>query len=530
MTLIARIQAFFSGTPQSAPVVAERLEMEHRLMSYMIGLVNREDLIAEEIASHKKIAAMQDPWQQKLAYAKLYFQLESFLVKNTPLVTKKEFKTPKDVRTFISGHIATRELSAPVRLIFAPESVQAALLLNLALTPLLQHVFQNLGEAVLLATVTKATNGTLLKDAPIRNGTLDITPVLSTMAAAPPTEVNVLFRKVYTELFDKSTVSLGPKSTAAVATGMFSVVAEHYDQVLLSFFLDAVPEGYLESQKILTLSREELEKRVIEATRSLQEEKASVEKKVIERTKELTEANNRLTELDKIKTEFISVAAHQLRTPLAAIKWTIGELIDEDSENLSAKQRSFLFKVQESNERMLRLIAEMLVVTRIESGKMQYALSFMHIEDLIDNILLDFEGPARARHIDLSFTRPPTPLPLVYVDPEKVRAVIQNLIENAMNYTKDGGAISVFAALEGTMVKVSIKDNGIGIPKHQQTSLFNKFFRADNASRTKTDGSGLGLFVAKSIIDRLHGRIGFDSEEGVGTTFYFTVPSEEIHL
>lgn len=292
----------------------------------------------------------------------------------------------------------------------------------------------------------------------------------------------------------------------------------------------------------------ELNSKVVKLLEDLKIEKESVEQKVIERTQELrqkaeelnrtnqlltkrehelTLTNERLLELDKVKTEFISVAAHQLRTPLAAIKWTLALLIDEHSDTLTAKQSSYLMKAYESNERMLRLINDMLVVTRIESGKMRYDFSSVHIEDLVDSVLVDFVGQAHARDIILTFERPDMALPYVTVDPEKIRSVLQNLIENALYYTKDKGVISLSAKRENDFIRVLVKDNGIGIPSHQQSSIFNKFFRADNALKAKTDGSGLGLFVAKSIVDAHRGEIGFESTEGVGSTFYFTIPCSD---
>ncbi len=277
----------------------------------------------------------------------------------------------------------------------------------------------------------------------------------------------------------------------------------------------------------IKIEKESVEQKVIERTRELRQKAEELDRAnqlLTKREHELTLTNERLLELDKVKTEFISVAAHQLRTPLAAIKWTLALLVDEHSDTLTAKQSSYLVKAYESNERMLRLINDMLVVTRIESGKMQYSFSSIHIEDLVDSVLVDFSGQARARDIILTFERPETALPYVTADPEKIHLVLQNLIENALYYTKDKGAISLFAKREGDLIKVLVKDNGIGIPPHQQSSIFNKFFRADNALKVKTDGSGLGLFVAKSIVDAHRGEIGFESTEGVGSTFYFTIP------
>jgi signal transduction histidine kinase len=276
----------------------------------------------------------------------------------------------------------------------------------------------------------------------------------------------------------------------------------------------------------LKIEKEKVEEKVIERTEELRlkSEELILKNMALEkREEELTATNARLLELDKIKTEFISVAAHQLRTPLAAVKWTLSLLIDEGGDNLTFEQRSLLLKGNESNERIIKLVNQMLVVTRIDSGKMQYSYSLIHIEHLISSVLLDFAGQAHVRKINLTFDQQGE-LPYVNVDAEKMRAVIQNLLENALNYTKDGGAVSISARREGEYVRVAVSDNGIGIPDIQKPAIFNKFFRANNALKVRTDGSGLGLFVARSIIERHAGLIGFESKEGVGTTFYFTIP------
>ncbi len=257
-----------------------------------------------------------------------------------------------------------------------------------------------------------------------------------------------------------------------------------------------------------------------------------LEDEVVKRTEELKRnvgnlkvANERLLQLDKTKSDFISIAAHQLRTPLSAIKWTLSVLMEEESvENLTTEQRTLLMKGYESNERIIRLINDMLVVTRIESGKVEYKKVSVHMEDIIESALIDFAAYAQARKMKLVFNKPTPALPFMDADPDKIRSVLQNLIENAMGYTKDGGEITISCSSVAGAIEVAIQDNGPGIPKIQQSSIFNKFFRADNALKIKTDGSGLGLFIAKSIVEKHGGKIWFESTENVGTTFHFTVP------
>lgn len=243
---------------------------------------------------------------------------------------------------------------------------------------------------------------------------------------------------------------------------------------------------------------------------------------------DLLKKNEQLLELDKVKSNFIGVAAHQLRTPLSAIKWTLGLLVDDNANNFTPEQKGLLLKAFEHNERIIGLINEMLVVTRIESGTMQLRLTPIHIEDLIESTMIDFESQAKEHKVKFVFERPQMHLPLVSVDPEQIRGVLQNLFENAFRYTPGGGSVHVLTTVEHGMVQVAVKDSGIGIPEGQRSSIFNKFFRADNAVKRHADGSGLGLFISKSIVERHGGTLSFVSTEGAGTTFYFTLRPSSI--
>lgn len=307
-----------------------------------------------------------------------------------------------------------------------------------------------------------------------------------------------------------------------------------------------VPAGFLEERKIRTLSKEELERKVEEKIRELRAVNELLEEKVQERTSELkqmlaanekaaqllvrrdfelTRANDRLRKLDEVKSNFISVVAHQLRTPLSGIKWTLNLLLNGDLGVLTTEQKTFLFKAYESNDRMISLVNDMLGADRIESGKMRYSFQPIQLLDVIDNVLYELLPQANARSLTISFGDRPSDLPKVDADPERIRAVFQNLIENAVKYSRNGGTILIGARKEPHgMLLVSIKDDGIGIPKEQQKNIFNRFFRASNAVKAETDGSGLGLYIVKNIIERHGGKIWFQSAEGDGVTFYFTLP------
>ena len=261
---------------------------------------------------------------------------------------------------------------------------------------------------------------------------------------------------------------------------------------------------------------------------NLSREQEQGAKLLVRRDLELTRANEQLRKLDEIKSGFISVVAHQLRTPLSGVKWTINLLLSGDMGGLTTEQKTFLMKAYESNDRMISLVNDMLGADRIDSGKVRYLFRPVQLIDVIDNVLFELLPQANAKGLAIRFSPRPDALPKVHADPEKLRAVFQNLLENAVKYSRPNGVMEVgLRAENGEEVRVWIRDNGIGIPKDQQKNIFERFFRAQNAIKAETDGSGLGLFIVKSIIERHGGRIWFESEEGKGVTFYFTVPVEK---
>jgi len=228
--------------------------------------------------------------------------------------------------------------------------------------------------------------------------------------------------------------------------------------------------------------------------------------------------------VEKLKTEFVSVAAHQLRTPLAAIRWSLSLLKEE---NLTEEDKKDLIeKCTQSNDRMINLVNDLLNVTRIEEGRYVYELEPKDIIEIAKSSIAAAMEEAKKKKIDFSLILPKEKLPLLEVDEEKISLAIQNLVENAVHYTLPGGIVlfKIEYNKEKGEVLFTVKDTGVGIPKDQQKRIFTKFFRAENVMRMETEGSGLGLFITKNIIESHKGKIWFESEENKGTTFYFTLP------
>ena len=247
---------------------------------------------------------------------------------------------------------------------------------------------------------------------------------------------------------------------------------------------------------------------------------------------ELALANQRLEKLEEAKSKFVTVTTHQLRTPLAAIKWTFNMIIAGQLGPISSEQKEVLEKGYQSTERMIKIVNDILSVDKIEIDQKDYQFSAVHLEDLIESLLYEFSNQAESKQIKLTFKKPGKPLPPAEVDALKLRIVLENLIDNAIKYNKLGGEVEV--GIDDSKInttrnslEIMVKDTGIGIPPEERAKIFNKFFRASNAVKTEPDGSGLGLYLAKDIIEKHHGTIRFETGD-TGTVFHLELPLHQL--
>ncbi|OGE88049.1 MAG: hypothetical protein A3J07_01790 [Candidatus Doudnabacteria bacterium RIFCSPLOWO2_02_FULL_49_13] len=228
--------------------------------------------------------------------------------------------------------------------------------------------------------------------------------------------------------------------------------------------------------------------------------------------------------LSKVQSDFVNLTSHQLRTPLSGIKWLLELLQKSDTGNLNKKQKDFIEKINSSNERMIALVNDLLEVSRIEQGQTKLYLQATDLTDIVQSMVKEKEKEIKKKKLQVSFTIEQEPFPLVRTEPNKIKQAVNNLISNAIAFTPDGGRIAVNLGRDGEFALVSIADTGVGIPKEQQSQIFNRFFRGTNVLTLETTGTGLGLFISKIFIEASGGRIWFKSEENKGTTFYFTLP------
>jgi len=233
--------------------------------------------------------------------------------------------------------------------------------------------------------------------------------------------------------------------------------------------------------------------------------------------------------ISRLKSEFISIAAHQLRTPLSAIKWTLRMILDKDVGSITDEQAKFLERGYETNERMIKLVSDLLNVSRIEEGRFGYEFIPFSIEKVIDDLIPDYKLQLDKRNLKLTYKKPKEKLPPIKMDPRRMRLALQNLLENAIHYTPPRGeiTISIHMNKKKDTLGITVSDTGVGIPAHQMNRLYTKFFRAENVMRMQTEGSGLGLYIVRNIIKRHGGTIDVESEEGKGTTFSISLPLKE---
>ena len=230
-------------------------------------------------------------------------------------------------------------------------------------------------------------------------------------------------------------------------------------------------------------------------------------------------------QIDKAKTEFVSLASHQLRTPLTSINWFSQMLIDGDAGKMNKEQLDFMQQISESSERMVALVNDLLNVSRIDLQTFSIAPTDVDIKALARSISDEMKPTIDKKKIDFNLEIA-TKVNVVKADEKLMRMVMQNLLSNAIKYTPENGKVGFMIDHEQGNLRIRVRDTGVGIPKAQQKKIFSKLFRADNVRGIETEGTGLGLYIVKSVIDNSGGKISFDSVENVGTTFTVIFPPD----
>jgi len=235
---------------------------------------------------------------------------------------------------------------------------------------------------------------------------------------------------------------------------------------------------------------------------------------------------NQVIRLNKMKSDFVSVASHQLRTPLSAIKWETELLLSKFKRGLNKKQLKNIENIDQLSVRMIRLVNDLLDVARIDQKRLVLRKESVDLCKIIEETISEMAPIAKSRNIEITSSWSKNN-PKIIGDTIRLKMVVENLLSNAIKYTTNRGKIDIKVVKKDNSLILSIKDNGVGIPEEQQDRVFDKFFRSDNVVKYQTEGTGLGLYISKSIIEQLGGKIWFQSVENLGSIFSFSLPTNK---
>src|SRR4029453_6644890 len=226
-------------------------------------------------------------------------------------------------------------------------------------------------------------------------------------------------------------------------------------------------------------------------------------------------------EIAQMKSDFVSFATHQLRTPLSGIKWMLELAMDEQAVPDGAA--SYMKDALGASQRLIQLVNDLLDISRLESGRMKATPQLVDLVELTRTVLDDLKRQMDEKGHRLSMET--SGILEVFADPQLLRQVVLNLASNAIKYSPSGGDISGSPTRERALVRGQNQDTGVGIPTESQRHLFEKFYRADTVASLETDGTGLGLYLVRLIVEQIGGHVGWEGEEGTGGRFFFTVPA-----
>ncbi len=495
-----------------------------RIFSFLASVTHHPDTIENNLFQYNKLKHKNKGADE---FIKIYLNWEEFII-NNKTENYKNF-TSESLRKQITKDINIEKLPEDFKLIFLSRKEQTVLIYQKFITKIVSYINTHLGHATLVKTVRDLKDPFLAKIKLTSDG-LDFYLVdqsLSKDSQYPIDEITKSFKNLVGALYGKIELSLGTDITKDLFNKMFFDFKLKYNAEISGIILKIIPERILGMDEWLSLmSKKELERQVKEKTEELLVLNGSLEKTIDLRTNELKIAYNNLKKLDEKKSEFISVAAHQLRTPLSAVKWGLAMLHNEEFGKLTKDQKDFLEKNMNSNNKVIGIVNELLDIDLYTKEDKDYDFQYSDISKIISDIIESVTPLSAKRNIKIEWHSPNEPV-MSEIDTKKIAIVIQNLIDNAIKYSETDSTINISLRRINTMLQVSVKNKGIGIPEEESADIFQRFFRAKNAIRKETEGMGIGLFISKNIVEDHNGRIWFDSKKDGETTFNIEIPTSK---
>lgn len=614
---------------------------EDKLITHLLSFINRTDLIAEQLRKYEQAKTLVDR-DREIAYLQIFFSLENFILNNKPLVVKRAF-TKESLRNDIVENIHLSRLKESFRLIFVSPSEQSLLLGEIGIKSLADYIQKHLSVTRLKYVVATAVSGTILRSLVVNETSLDFSGLDKVSKNFTESNIVHAFRAFFGALLEEISSSLGEKNANLVIRSVYDFTEASFEPQIVSKFLELVPDGYLDNEKLAHLSRQELESKAATALaseklrrelaekllqdsrrleQSLREERDRVHTiissmgeglfvvdqsmnillvnpaaramlevstdnpigqdvsnmvSLMKGDEELDTETGLLSEalksgqvvattpednyyfrsksgkkfpvnltitpllgqringlvivfhdvtaekkLSEAREYFISIASHQLRTPLTPIRWFSQMLLEGLSGPLTEEQRNIADYIYQSCDRLINLLNILLQISRVETGRLRVAPVELDLVQLTNKVVAASKPLTDAKHIRVVVH--PSPLPKILLDETIMFQVIQNLLSNAVRYSPQKSQVDINIVQNGKNIEYSIEDRGVGIPKDQQSKIFDKFFRARNALKMVPEGSGLGLSLVKALVEGWGGKIKFSSVENKGTTFTVTMP------
>lgn len=453
------------------------------------------------------------------AYIKLYFDWENYVI-NLDSISGGMLNTDglrKKIREDLNIHFLPYDFG----IIFEKNRVRFAHIVEKFINDIVKYIASNLGDASIADVYKVITEGTDISSIVLKDNTFDFSDfnknVLNDVSYTESKLIS-LFKVMFEVLSERIEVSFGQSITKKLFNDVYAKLQSKYTSDFVSDILKVIPERVLSLDEWLSkLSKSELEVRVKEKTHELENIASELEKKVEERTRELSKAFEDLKVLDDKKSEFIYLIAHQMRTPLVSIKWALSILKDGDMGAVNKEQEKVLMDAYNANERMNKTINEILVADDLMNQTLKFESEPIDIMEIIRDSISSLDETAKLMNVAFELHNAPESK-MVFGEKEKLKMVFVSVLDNALRYSPPQGKVIVtFVFSTNGLFSVKIEDSGIGIPVNSISRVGEKFFRADNALKQNTYGTGLGLFIVNGLMKGFGGQVDIQSQEGKGT-------------